>query len=48
MAIVCEVFGRPVGAEKLHGRELIYAVANAARLRASELVHDETSSGLDQ
>jgi hypothetical protein len=48
MAIVCEVTGRRVGAKKLHGRELIYAGANAARISASELVHDETSSDLSQ
>ena len=48
MAIDCEVTGRRVGAKKLHGRELIYAGANAARISASELVHDETSSDLSQ
>ena len=38
MAIVCEVIGRRVGAEKLHSRELIYAVANAPTISAGELV----------
>jgi len=48
MAIDCEVTGRRVGAKKLHGMELIYAGANAARISASELVHDETFSDLSQ
>jgi hypothetical protein len=38
MAIVCEIMGRRVAAEKLHSRELIYAVANAASISAGELV----------
>ena len=38
MAIVCEIMGRRVGAEKLHSREFIYAVANAASISAGELV----------
>ena len=38
MAIVCEVIARWVGAEKLHSRELIYAVANAPTISAGELV----------
>src|SRR5690242_5613234 len=33
-SIACEVMGRRVGAEKLHSRELIYAVANAATISA--------------
>jgi hypothetical protein len=38
MAIVCEVMGRWFGAEKLHRRELIYAVANAPTISAGELM----------
>ena len=47
-AIASEVIGRWLGVEKLHSRALVYAVANAARISAGELVHDETSSDLSQ
>ena len=47
-AIVCQVLGRRAGCERLVSRPLICAVANAARISASELAHDGTPSDSGQ
>lgn len=39
--VACKVIGRWVGSDRLIGRPLVCAVANAARINATELAHDE-------
>jgi len=46
--LVCQVLGRWVGCDKLIGRPLVCAVANAARISASELAHEEMPSASSQ
>jgi hypothetical protein len=48
ITLVCQVLGRWVGCDRLIGRPLVCAVANAARISASELAHEEMPSGSSQ
>jgi hypothetical protein len=46
--LVCQVLDRWVGCDRLKGRPLVCAVANAARISASELAHDGPTSNSSQ
>ena len=46
--LVCQVLARWVGSDRLVGRPLVCAVANAARISASELANDEVAIEADQ
>ncbi len=46
--VVCQVLGRWVGCERLVGWPLVCAVANAARISASELLNDDPPSNSSQ
>ena len=44
ITIVCQIIGKWVGSDKLRGRELACAIANAARITATELADDNATS----
>ena len=44
ITIVCQIVGKWVGSDKLRGRELACAIANAARITATELADENATS----
>ena len=47
-AIACKVIGNWVGSDRLRGRELACAIANASRIGASELTDEAAGEGPTQ